>query len=634
MSSTPAVTTPAAVPQSEQKVRNTSPRTIALGLMAFCVLLCALRWCKSDSLWGDSPRWIFEAYRTALGELPYRDFTWQYPPLAVLMSGAALALMGAKFATIQAFVDFIGICLVLATWDTARRFLPGAIPVAEAVVLACAGVANATNFALFSLQVYTPAILLGAVGMLLVIRAMADYLLSGSMTRKQTAWIIVGSTIGLLSKPEFILAVLGTLGAAAWLDPGRRLPSPFRKGWARRHMRILLLATAPAAVVYATISALSGLHRVSSGIGGYGTAALTCPWWPTGLGVFGGVVAVGYALIFATVCFLLRFRQSWARFGRLNILLWGTALLSVIAAVAYLPYCVAELPVFAGKATLVRTAAFFLSTGTVLLPVMWIGILGLIALVAGFARLPESRRMECSLLILLLTPAFLISLRGLFGGTMSQLTQVSMGAYPLWFIVGPMLLLWFLRHFEITPHSRAVTSVILLSYAAMRLAGAVATEATTHYVSLDTDAGVIKLRDRDTAPLVYSYVLAHTRRGEAVLDVADGGGVNFGGHRPSPILSTQFTAFAPGADLMNTDLELIEKHPPRLVIANEGENFQATYGLCMNTGCSFPSLVWRSSRLACDPARTFPVLDYIRGHYREVAHFGEKVVYARQDLIK
>jgi hypothetical protein len=607
-----------------------SSRAIAVGLMVFCAALCALRWGKLDTLWGDSARWIFEAYRTGLGEYPYRDFTWQYPPLSILLSGLTLSVVGAKFAALQGLLDIIGVSLVLLTWDTARRFVPGLLAVSAAIVLACAGVANAANFALFSLQIYTPAILLGGIGLLLVIREMADYLTSGSMTRTKLGWTIVGSTIGLLSKPEFIIGVLGCLVTAALLDRRIWFPSGARAGWAWRHGRVFLLATAPAIAAYAAIVALCGAHSVFSAIGGYGTAALTCPWWPTGLGVFGALVAVGYGVIAVAVCCLLQFRRSWARYGKMNILLWGGALLSAAAAVAYLPYCVAELPVFSGGATPFRIVSFFLSTGTVLLPVMWIGILLWVALIVGIARMPERRRTEHSLLMLLLTPAFLISLRGLFGGTMSQLTQVSMAAYPLWMIVCPYLMLWFLRKFEFSRHPALAISAILLAYGALRLMGAVVTEATTQYARLDTDAGTIRLRDTQVAPKVFAYVMTHTDRGEPLLDVADGGGVNFGGHRASPIFSTQFTAFAPDANHLNTDLVRIEKNPPRLVIANAGADFQATYGLCMNTGCTFPALVWRSSRLACDPSRTFPVLEYIRSHYQQVARFGEKVIYARK----
>ena len=616
--------------QSDARPQVVSPRVIAAGLMVFCAALCALRWDKLDTLWGDSARWIFEAYRTSLGEYPYRDFSWQYPPLSILLFGAVLSVAGAKFAVLQALVDIIAGSLVVITWDTARRFLPSLLAVSAAIVLACVGVANATNFALFSLQIYTPAILLGAIGLLLVIREMADYLISGSMTRTRLGWTILGSTIGLLSKPEFIVGVLGCLLTAALVDLNIWFPPGARAGWAWRHGRLFLLATAPAIAVYSAIVAVCGTQRVLSGVGGYGTASLTCPWWPTGLGVFGALVAIGYGVIAVTVCCLVKFRRSWARYGKMNVLLWALALLSGAAVIAYLPYCIAEVPVFAGGATPFRIVSFLLSTGTVLLPVMWIGILVWVALIAALPRVSKRHRTEYSLLMLLLTPAFLISLRGLFGGTMSQLTQVSMAAYPLWLIVGPCLMLWFLRKTELSRRPAVAISAVLLAYAGLRLMGAVATEATTHYARLDTDAGTIRLRDTEVAPKLFAYIMTHTDPGEPLLDIADGGGVNFGGHRASPIFSTQFTAFAPDAGHLNTDLVRMEKNPPRLVIANEGADFQATYGLCMNTGCTFPALVWRSSRLACDPSHAFPVLDYISTHYQEVARFGEKIIYARK----
>src|SRR5271163_1321866 len=108
MTSTAAVTV-----QSVARPPMVSSRAIAAGLVVFCAALCALRWGKLDTLWGDSARWIFEAYRTGLGEYPYRDFTWQYPPLSILLSGLTLSVVGAKFAALQGLLDIIGVSLVL-----------------------------------------------------------------------------------------------------------------------------------------------------------------------------------------------------------------------------------------------------------------------------------------------------------------------------------------------------------------------------------------------------------------------------------------------------------------------------------------------------------------------------------------
>jgi hypothetical protein len=620
--------------QSAVRAKVVSSRLTVAGLLLFCGALCLLRWGKLDTFWGDSVRWMFEAYRAASGELPYRDFAQQYPPLPLMLSAATLLIFGAKFVVLQIVVDILSAMVVVLTWDTARRFLPGVLPVAVAVILACSGVANTSNFALFSLQIYSPSILLGAIGLLLVIREMADFLDCRYLTRRSLVWTVLGATIGLLSKPEFIVGILGCLGTVALLEIRlwRRDRVVF-SGY-RDLGRLLVTATAPAIIVYVLFAALCGPANVMAGIGGYGMGALTCPWWPTGLGLFGACVAVGYGVIAAAAYSLLHVRRFWIRYRWKNLLLWSGALLSAVAMILYLPYCVAELPLFSRGATPFRIASFYLSTGTVLLPVMWIGILVLAALSIAFLRWPEGAWRDRAPILLLLAPAFLISLRGLFGGTMSQLTQVSMAAYPLWFIVGPFLALWFLHAFGPNRDPAAAIVVAMFAYAALRLAGIVVTEARTPYAHLDTAAGTISLQDTQIGPKVYSYVLTHTDPAEPVLDLANGGGFNFAEHRVSPVFSTQFTGLAPHPKYLNADLARIEKQPPRLVIANDGPTFQATYGLCMNTGCVFPALVWRSTRLACDPSQTFPVLNYIRSHYEPAARFGEKVIYIRKAVSK
>src|ERR1700737_3938720 len=85
-------------------------------LMLLCVLFSAVRWLKTESFWGDSARWIFEAWRAASGELPYRDFAWQYPPLSLPLFGAAFRVFGASFLVAQIVVDIISTAIVLLSW--------------------------------------------------------------------------------------------------------------------------------------------------------------------------------------------------------------------------------------------------------------------------------------------------------------------------------------------------------------------------------------------------------------------------------------------------------------------------------------------------------------------------------------
>ncbi len=621
--------------------RRAHSATVSIAaLVLVCAFCSALRFGKLDSFWGDSSRWIFECYRAASGEIPYRDFAWQYPPLAIAVLGMAIRVFGASYITVQLCLDVISTAVVLLTWDTARRLLPRPLPILIAFTLACAGATNTGNFALFSLQVYTPAIPLGMVGMLLVLRESFAYLRSGVFDTRARFWMVTGATIGLLTKPEFILGVAGALAATAVVDRMMWFANrPFRD-WLVHYGLLISFCCAPALLCYFVVQVVTGPANLIAGIAGYGIATLSCPWWPTGLGLFGGAVALGHAGIVVAALSATR-AANLGLSKRHQFLLFLGAAAGLIATIFYLPYCAREIPVLQGHLTAAKILGFFLSTGTVLLPVMWTSIVLWMVLAVGVVRNFWTRsqwQYHTAVLFVALTSALVMSLRSLFGGTMSQLTAVTVAAYPIWFIVGPYLLMLVIQYKPVlgaptwVPAGGTVplTLLVLLGgYDLLRAGTGFVAERKSHYVRLDTQAGPIKIQD-GMGPQIYSYVLSHTAENEPVLDVALGGGINFAAHRRSPIFSTQFTALAPAQRYLATDLERIENATPRYVIANQGSDFQATYGLCLHTGCTFPSIVWRSSRLACDTAQTFPVLDYIRTHYQPTAKFGDKVIYARQ----
>jgi len=609
-------------------------------LLSLSVVLSAARWCTLNSFWGDSPRWIFEAYRGASGELLYRDFAWQYPPLPLLLCSGALHLLGSTFWSVQLLLDIVSAVVVILTWDLGRRLLPKPLPLLAAAAMAAAGASNTSNFALFSLQVYTPAILIGMIGLLVVLREIVDYLRSGTWKARGVTWLAVGAAVCLLSKPEYILGLIGCLAALALADLRvwyRRRPFSH---WLLQYTTICLACFAPSLLIYAGFAVLSGPRNVLAGVGGYGLAALSCPWWPTGLGLFGALAALGYGVMDAALLSLTRLQAFKQRFGSRYSLLWAAAAVSLVVAVLYLPFC-AELPMFQGRITVPHALTYFLSTGTVLLPVMWFSILlcGWLAV-----RLFQSLRahipfsVDDAILFSVLSAAVLMSLRGLFSGTMTQLTLASVAAYPIWFLIGPYLLIRVLERAE--PNDRAsrfgaafapfpVTAVIGV-FLILRLLGVVAGEVRRPYARVVTPAGTIRLKDTSVSPQVYAYVANHSSAHEPILDLAGGGGINLADRRPSPIFSTQFTALEPPARYLQRDMELIRQHPPRLIIASAGANFGATYGICMNTGCTFPALVWRSTRPACDATRAFPVLDYVRQNYEPSASFGDKIVYSRR----
>lgn len=59
-------------------------------------------------LWLDPARWMNEMSRVARGEMPYRDFSFQYPPFYGFFYGWLLRIFGIGFTTLQAGIDAVG----------------------------------------------------------------------------------------------------------------------------------------------------------------------------------------------------------------------------------------------------------------------------------------------------------------------------------------------------------------------------------------------------------------------------------------------------------------------------------------------------------------------------------------------
>src|SRR5438876_4028592 len=72
------------VSQTSRLPAAANPANVAL-LLLLCAVFMWLRWKKLDELlWGDPVHWLHEASRVARGELPYRDASYLYLPLALL----------------------------------------------------------------------------------------------------------------------------------------------------------------------------------------------------------------------------------------------------------------------------------------------------------------------------------------------------------------------------------------------------------------------------------------------------------------------------------------------------------------------------------------------------------------------
>jgi len=118
-------------------------------------------WGYSGLFWGDLGRWSHEVERFALGELPYRDFQWHFPPLAIWLIGGAARVSGTSRDAISVATSSVAVGIVMAFVGFVRRVLGRANSwfTGAALLLALSFVQR--NGAPLQLGSYSPAISVG-----------------------------------------------------------------------------------------------------------------------------------------------------------------------------------------------------------------------------------------------------------------------------------------------------------------------------------------------------------------------------------------------------------------------------------------------------------------------------------------
>ena len=231
-----------------------------VSLFLICAVFAWLRWAKLDELlWGDPVHWLHEVSRVAAGELPYRDYSFQYPPFTAFFFGWAFRWFGATFANASILVNFWSFSLVLLCYALARFLLPAALRFPVCFLLVCVGATSLTNLNLFSYRIYTPALETGASGALLSLLGMLRVLRNRGANRVSLAMIVAGSAVAFLSKPEFALANACALVLFALLH---------RRFW--WDLKMLAISILPAAALYAWLARVVGWRNLMAGISGYG----------------------------------------------------------------------------------------------------------------------------------------------------------------------------------------------------------------------------------------------------------------------------------------------------------------------------------------------------------------------------
>jgi hypothetical protein len=606
-------------------------------ILFICCVFGYLRWLKLDTLvWGDPGRWLFEGYRIAAGEVPYRDFSWFYPPLALWVLGGTMKIFGVAFAAVQIFVDLASLAVVFLAYALIRPLLPRFLHLPVMFSLIAMGGTSLMFFGLFSFLTYVPALQIGAAGFLLLLVGVLSYLRSGKLKAGTWFAITVGAFVAAYTKPETLLATFCTLGLLALVDRRYWFAGRTTAGWFWHYARVAAACVAPVLLAYLWMAAIAGFRNMWLGISSYGVGSAACPWWPTGVGLFGAAASLGETAFIASALSLMRRGQFTIRFGRKYYYALAGGFVGACLYVAYIAYLNWNLLTGPRSITekLWYSAPSTLWSSAVLLPVMWSSVVLWLWLlcrwISAGGRLPQASLV----LLVLLTGPVAMSSRGWFNWHLSVTTDVPAICYPFFIVLAPYLM-WRLLviagpgpDLDCGGRGRpgAAVVAVLMAYTLLRLvAGYSSLLSNPPYQDLTTMAGNIRLSDFALDSEIYRFVIENSKPTDTVLDIPYGGGMNVATHRLSPLFSTLFAQLRMPDDLLEKDLERIRARPPKVVIAQNAPNYGAFYGLEGCT-CAFPHLVWIPPTSAVEAGKVFPAIAYIQKNYRVQKIVGSKLL--------
>ena len=607
-------------------------------ILLLCCAFGYLRWLKVGTLlWGDPSRWLFEAQRVAAGQVPYRDFSWSYPPFSVLLLGGAMKVFGVSFTVAQVFLDLWSFAVIFLAYAVIRPLLPRFLhlPVMFFLVAVCG--TSLMFFNLFSFLTYVPALQTGAVGLLLLLVGLRSYVRTGELSASTWLLITIGAFIAAYSKLESLMAAYAILGLLAIVDRKHWFAERKTGDWFRHYTKLAAACVAPALAGYIWIGAITGFANLKEGLLGYGVAGSACPWWPTGLGLFGAAASLGEAAFVAAVFSLTRRKRFAARFGADYYYALTVGLAGVCIYVAYVFYVNWSL-LSGGRPFWDKvwwSAKDTIMTNAILLPVMWSGIVLWLFLAY---RLILSRRLRPSMesfsFMLALTGAIAMSVRGWFNWHLGVTPTVPALCYPFLLLLGPYLL-WRLLALAgpgadlvrgIRSWPGAAMTAVLIGYSLLRVAGGYSSMLSRKpYENLPTMAGNIRLTDYAIESEIYRFIMDNTSAADTVIDIPYGGGINVATHRLSNFFSTMLVDLRMPDRFLDEDLDRIRQRPPKVVIVHNQPNYGAVYGMEGCT-CSYPRFVWRPATSSIVPGKVFPAIRYIQENYRVAKVVGPKLL--------
>jgi hypothetical protein len=396
------------------------------------------------------------------------------------------------------------------------------------------------------------------------------------------------------------------------------------------------LLLAPSIAMYALLALFLGTGPIVAGMSAYGEASSVCPWWPNGFSAVLGAAAICAAIAGVAVAEPWIAKPRSASEGSPRSAPWPWAIAGASVWLLYTMVFFRQLVASEGQSYqsgALAIASFLASTVTFAIPLMWAWWLMFSLELVDWLGSKGDRDIDAQVSLVMLGLLSGGSVRGLFGAPGTSSTHPPEAIQGLVFPFLPFLLSRMFHHWAkfrglaLSPRAAAriqvLACVVLCLAALVRIAAMRVKHEHKQYIAINTDAGPVKVADRDSADL-YAFMKANTRPDEPIADLAYGGGVNFALHRPTPLYSTVFVAFLPTPQHRARDASQLAAARTRFVI--KGNRRPAVYGA--GAGCSFPRLTWIAPPCpGCDQV-VFPVIQVIDQQYSSVAHFGDRDVYS------
>ena len=230
--------------------------------------------------WGDFGQWHAALWRSAQGQILWRDFTWPYPPLAIYIYGTVGKLFGPTLLTFRILSLVLCSFIIVLAFLLTREFIPKAILTPFMVATSLLAISqSAMGGEGLASGMYTPA---AAIGLLFALIGLwgGVKILKGTDNLIWFLVVVLGVVGSFLAKQDFWLPAL-VLVIFIELEVSKTLPNLPQKIRAITGSLLLLLLIV--LIPYLLIFRLVGLNNFLDGITGYRQTVLISrlvPSWP------------------------------------------------------------------------------------------------------------------------------------------------------------------------------------------------------------------------------------------------------------------------------------------------------------------------------------------------------------------